>query len=367
MGFGFGHYNAFQKERLGWVNCGVSPPITAVAASGTYTIDPYETTGNNPKALKILQGIDPTSGLRTWYYVEYRQPLGWDQVLLNYNGGINNFTQGVVVGLGTDSTPNSSDQLDMNPNNTTSDVALVPGQSFRDPNAGVTITTEWATSTNAGVGVTLTTPCTRSNPTVTTSPAQSPVLQAGTPETYTVTITNNEAANCTASAFNLSAAIATGWIASFGSSSVTLSAGASGSTSLTVASPTSAAAGLYKVGVTAQNSSASGYGASTSATYQVAPSVAVSTNSSSYKQGASVYATVLVNSGGSPVSGASVNCTVTGPSGTKVSATTTTGANGAATITFKLKRNVPTGIYQVLAVSAVNGVSGSGTTNFTVF
>src|SRR5579859_114314 len=31
-----GHFNAFQKERLGWLNSGSSPPITTVQSSGTY-------------------------------------------------------------------------------------------------------------------------------------------------------------------------------------------------------------------------------------------------------------------------------------------------------------------------------------------
>jgi len=228
------------------------------------------------------------------------------------------------------------------------------------------MTTEWVNSINAGVSVTLTTPCARANPTLTISPARSPALQAGAPETYTVTVINNDASNCTASAFNLGAASPSGWSAAFGGSSLTLSPGASGSTSLIVTSPWSAAAGLYSIVVNAQNSDASGYVGSSSATYQVAPRVAVSTNSSTYKQGGSVYVTVVVTSGGSPMSGASVNCTVTGPNSITMSATATTGANGSATVTFKLKRNVPMGTYQVLVFAAVNGVSGTGTANFTV-
>lgn len=365
MGWGIGHFDAFQKERLGWVNYGASPPVTTADASGTYTIDPYETTGTNPKALKILQSIDPTTGLRTWYYVEYRQPIGFDQALLNYNGGNNNFTQGVVVSLGTDSTANSSDQLDMNPNNTTSDVALTPGETFSDSNAGVTITTQWANSTNAGVSVTITTPCTHANPTLTVSPVQGPALQAGTPETYTVNVTNNDSTYCTESGFNLSPTVASGWSAVFGSSSLALNPGASGSTSLTVTSPTSAAAGLYSVGVGAQNSSASGFGASASAKYEVAPNVAVSTSSSTYKQGGSVYVTAVVSSGGAFVSGVSVSITVTG-GGTTMSSSSTTGANGSATATFKLKRTARAGTYQAMATATANGVSGSGATNFTV-
>jgi hypothetical protein len=35
-------YNAFQKERLGWLNYGTSPSVITVTTSGTYTINPYE-------------------------------------------------------------------------------------------------------------------------------------------------------------------------------------------------------------------------------------------------------------------------------------------------------------------------------------
>ena len=47
------HFNAVQKELLGWLNYGGSPPITTVQTSGVYTIEPFETAGSNPKALKV--------------------------------------------------------------------------------------------------------------------------------------------------------------------------------------------------------------------------------------------------------------------------------------------------------------------------
>ena len=66
------HFNAAQKERLGWLNYGTSPPITTVQADGVYTIDPLEPMGTAPKALKVrTPGGD-------WYYIEYRQPIGFD-------------------------------------------------------------------------------------------------------------------------------------------------------------------------------------------------------------------------------------------------------------------------------------------------
>ncbi|MRR37613.1 peptidase M11, partial [bacterium] len=64
-----GHFNAFQKERLGWLNAGASPPITTVKTDGTYILDTYEVPGLNPKALKIPKSADPYTGKLTWYYV----------------------------------------------------------------------------------------------------------------------------------------------------------------------------------------------------------------------------------------------------------------------------------------------------------
>src|SRR5205814_9533941 len=56
------HFNAFQKERLGWLNSGASPPITTVLTEGTYTLEAYELAGSGPKALKILKSTDPATG-----------------------------------------------------------------------------------------------------------------------------------------------------------------------------------------------------------------------------------------------------------------------------------------------------------------
>ena len=157
IGFGpAAHFNAFQKERLGWLNAGISPPITTVTASGTYTIDVYELSGSTPKALKILKSTDPSTGKRTWYYVESRQALGFDAFLA---GLTTNVVNGVLIHIGTESSGDSSDLINITP--TTSswwDPALVAAQSFNDPSAGVTITAESVTATGASVTVQLSTP-----------------------------------------------------------------------------------------------------------------------------------------------------------------------------------------------------------------
>ena len=154
----FAHFNAFQKERLGWLNAGASPPITSVQASGAYTLDAYELAGSGAKALKILKSVDPATGQRTWYYVQARQAIGFDAAL----AGNANVLNGVLILVATEDSGNSSYLLDMTPASGSSiyldwsDPALTVGRTFTDPAAGVSVTTEWVTSTQAGVTVQLT-------------------------------------------------------------------------------------------------------------------------------------------------------------------------------------------------------------------
>ena len=154
------HYDAFQKERLGWLNYGASPSIMTVTTPGTYVINSVELAGSGPNALKILKSTDPTTGAKTWYYIEARQALGFDAFLTNGTCEqcyTQNETNGVLVRIGTDNDGNSGDLLDMTPATPTDsfwfDPSLVVGQSFEDPSAGMTLTTDWVTSTQAAVNV----------------------------------------------------------------------------------------------------------------------------------------------------------------------------------------------------------------------
>ncbi len=61
-----GHYNAFQKDRLGWLGHGVSPPLTTVEVDGSFELDAYELDGVGPKALKFLKSVDSSTGEKTW-------------------------------------------------------------------------------------------------------------------------------------------------------------------------------------------------------------------------------------------------------------------------------------------------------------
>jgi hypothetical protein len=186
-----GHYNAFQKERLGWLNAGASPPITTVLTDGTYTLDTYELPGSGPKALKILKSTDPTTGQRTWYYVEARQAVGFDEFLADRPNVLN----GVLISTGSESSGDTSDLLDMTPGSGSTiitdwlDPVLVVGQSFDDPDTGVSLTTEWVTATQAAVTVHVGTVQT-AQPTVTVSTDQSSYTRSQT-ATITATVTAN--------------------------------------------------------------------------------------------------------------------------------------------------------------------------------
>jgi hypothetical protein len=166
------HFNAFQKERLGWLNDGSSPPIETVTESGTYSIDPYETTGTNPKALKIPIG---TTG--SYYYVEYRMAIGSDAALSSNANVVN----GILVHEASASDANSSDLLDMTPATTSwSDPALDAGQSFEDSGHKITISPVSLGST-ASVSVTIgSTPASRrARPVVISRPRRATVSLPG--------------------------------------------------------------------------------------------------------------------------------------------------------------------------------------------
>jgi len=357
------HFNSFQKERLGWLNAGVSPPILSAGASGSYTIGPYENQDSTPKALKILQ----SSSAGSYYYVEFRQPIGFDSYVSSYA----DLMGGVVIHQAAPGNANRSDLLDMTPSGSFLDPALTVGQSFSDSTAGVTITPVSADSTGATVQVTVgTSSCTHANPSFSLSPAQSAWVVSGTTVSFTATVTNNDSSSCGSSSFSLSSTVLSGWSSSFGSSVLTLSPGTSGSTTLQVTSPTGTPDGFYNISLSVSNTSVSSYSASASATYVISTpvpiSVSVSTDKSSYSSNQTVLVTVTVVSGSSPDSGASLSVTINPPKGGAMSVSGTTGSNGIATVTYTLKKRAMSGTYQVQTTASSGASSASASTTFAV-
>lgn len=156
-------YNAVNKERLGWLGTG---DVAVAASDGTYTLEPLSATGSTyPKVLKVYRNTDPNTGVRYWFYVEYRQAVGYDAFL----AGNANVLGGVLVRIGVDPADlwvhpdaiDSSVLVDMTPDSQYGsysdhrDPALVAGSSFTDPLTGVRLDTVWADGYTAGVRVSL--------------------------------------------------------------------------------------------------------------------------------------------------------------------------------------------------------------------
>ena len=363
------HFNAFQKERLGWLGYGSSPSIQTVTTSGTYTINPYELGGSGPNALKILKSTDSTTGAKTWYYLEQRQAIGFDAFLTNGTCSqcyTQNETTGVLFHLGTDGNGDSSELIDMTPATSSSgyfDDSLVVGQTFQDSTAGVTFTPTAVSSTGATVQITMSgngPACAAAAPSVSVSPSQSQYVAPGTAVTFTLTVTDKDSSSCAPAIFNLSGTVPSGWAGVLSTGALSLSPGKSGSATLSVTSPVGTADGSYNVGVSAANSSASSYSNSAAATYVISTSplsISLATNQSSYVPGQTVGIYVTMMNGTLPVAGANVTVTVTSPSGRSSNLRGTTGSNGVAALSYSLSKRAPAGTYQAQYGGSVSGAA----------
>jgi hypothetical protein len=272
-----GHYSAYQKERLGWLGFGSSPTITQVIADGSFELSPYAALQDgNPKALKILKA-EKDNGYRTWYYLEYRQPIGFDSIFNSYYSTMNpeNVFNGVTVHVHYEGLEgNGLWLLDMttetNADLYTKDPALPAGRTFVDPDGVATITTDWTDAEGAMVSIALGDQvCSRANPVLELSPGESQWVEAGTPVVYTVTLTNSDSSSCAASAFDLAATVPLGWKANFANSVLTVAPSASATATVTITSSDSAPDGFYDVVVAASNTLEPGVSANGTVTYVV--------------------------------------------------------------------------------------------------
>jgi hypothetical protein len=365
-GSGSAHFNAFQKERLGWINSGTTPPMTVVSTSGSYWLDVYEPGTMTAKGLKVLKSTDPVTGKKTWYYVERRTAYGFDGFLSSNTNVLN----GVIVRTGSESNDQDTYLLDMTPATPSwYDPALTVGQSFTDADAGVTITTLSADATGALIAVSVASqPCVRANPTLTLGPSQTSWLRAGATATFNLTLRNNDGSGCQPAVFNWQSGIPAGWTTSALPFTV-ISPGATANTTLQVTSGAGVPDGFYAINVSAANESSPAYSSSAAATYVIVSALSVTSAASqtTYTRNQTATVNATVKAAGSLVSGATITFTMTKSNGTTVSSTSTTGTNGEAVFKYSFNRKKdPVGAYQVRAQANSNGVSGSSTVSFTV-
>ena len=345
---GTGHLNAYQKERLGWLNYGASPGIQTISASGTYWIDSLQTPGG-VKALKILKSA--SSGGNIHYYLESRSQLGFDA----------GYAPGVIVHTGHESNTNSSQQTDLDRLTSAFDAILNAGQSFTDSTAGLTVRTISADSAGAWLSVDYAgVPCTQRAPTVTLSPGGTVTTSPSATVSYSLSIRNNDDAGCAAANFAIGMAVPSGWTWSTSTGSVFVSAGASASVSLNVTT-SATASGTATVTAQTARTGTSGPGGSAVGNLVVVTELSVSLAISSGNQ---YQLTATVLSGGQPASGISVKFTLVSPSGGTTTLSGTTNGSGVATVKGRLKPRDARGTYTVTARASFGALVGSATGTF---
>ncbi|MCL1049198.1 Ig-like domain-containing protein [Shewanella abyssi] len=267
-----GHFNAFSKQQLGWITSSASEVITA-ESDGSYQLEPYETApAGKAKGLRVRRGIDADTGLPLWYYLEYRQAIGFDSFLEGKSG----ITDGVVLHLATENDLQSNLLLDMTPNsglNDFDDAALLAGTSYQDLDAGVTITTEWADASGASVNVSYSgLSCVKANPSLSLLPNESAWVEAGTLVAYSASVTNNDSVGCAPADYDVSGLVPSGWTAT--EKSLSLAPGMSGTVTLNVSSLDTAADGFYDIEISAADRSNSDYAQTGMVSYVVESPVA---------------------------------------------------------------------------------------------
>jgi len=348
-----GHLNAFQKERLGWLNYGVSPPLQTVTSSADYFIAAYEVPGAEPKGLKIWNPADGTH-----YYVEARTATGFDSTV----------APGVTLHSGSPTNSNSSHQLDLAPLSTTWDSTLNPGQGYTDSALGLNLTTIWADSTGALVNVTFgPLPCLTATPSVSLSPA-SQWGPSGSPLSYVATVENRDSAGCGSSLFTVAAELPSGWsVVPDPAVLGPIAPGAAASTNLVV-TPAAAASGSYSFSVSAVDGNAA-YLATTSGQATVAPNLDVMVSASPVSgKGGNQSSTITVEAliGQLAVPGAAVTVTIKTPKDGTTTLKATTDATGRVVVKASIKPKDPSGTYQVRADVDKSGILGTNATQFVV-
>ncbi|WP_105258430.1 Ig-like domain-containing protein [Pseudoalteromonas sp. T1lg88] len=309
-----GYFNTFQKEQMGWLEGAHAAKTIEVTQSGTYSIANYETQTNQPVTIKVPRGIDSTTGKKSWFYIEYRQSVGFDDFLdaRSYRSSRDDVTAGIIVRSAIEGDGRSSNLLHFKPEPDSSfndwfDPALSVGGSFTDPVSGVSFSLVSENGSLAEVKVTLdgsgsggdNGSCAINAPSINAQAITESAVFAGAEVQYQVTVTNKDSADCASASFDISTAVPFGWQAT--NDRVTLAPGASGQVVIAVTSSQSATAKDYSLSIKATHGGDSASSAATSVRYTViadeatTPAVVAVDDSVALSSKASVVIDVLAN------------------------------------------------------------------------
>jgi hypothetical protein len=143
MGTGYRHFSGYHKETLGFLE---AANVQTVTESGSFELAPLE---QPALGLQVLRYQVP--GTSDFYYVEYRQPFGFDK--FSASSAVSN---GVLIRLITipSSGVRQTKLIDTVPSTASvGDAPLLVGKTFADAAASVAITLSARTATSATVEV----------------------------------------------------------------------------------------------------------------------------------------------------------------------------------------------------------------------
>ena len=351
-----GLYPAPQKaEVLGWLP---QSGYQTVQSSGTYTIQPLESSPSGVQALRVQRG----TGNNEWLWIEYRQPIGnYDSTLISqaFSGALIHFEDSNTA-LG------HTYLVNFNPVDTAwNSPALSPGQTWTDPYSDLSISVIGATTSGLTVQVNFgggqTPLCVPANPTLIASPLDPTIIPGGS-ASYALSVKNNDSSACAGRSFALDSTQPSGWPTSFTTTSVSLAPGQSYSLTMSKTGPSGTAPGTYGVNARATNNTSTG-SATANVTVMSVPSVAatLTVSSTTYSRKSTVPITVSVTNGGVAVSGASVKFTITKPDGTTSTQTATTSNKGTAVWNYKLSPKYPAGGYSAIAQVTIASTGAAST------
>lgn len=246
----------YHKANAGWFTSANYPTVTTPGTT-TYTLSPYELPSDGPLALNIPRG---NSG--TYFTVEYRQPVGFDSWMgsssMCPNCTVTNGASIRVMGVSLpggggggdtaliDTTPGSIPSAYFYPLDDARDAALTPGNTFTDPEYGISVKTLSVDA--SGLKVQVTVPpqtCTHASPTVSAVSPASQAVRYGQTATYAFTLTNNDSAGCPANTFQYSSPGTEGLNIVATPDFVTLAPGASTTISLAISAASATTVGTW--------------------------------------------------------------------------------------------------------------------------
>ncbi|MCH1928634.1 Ig-like domain-containing protein [Shewanella sp. A25] len=210
------HFNAFHKEQLGWI---AGDQINTLGTDSRVVLSALEAEGNFPHLLKIPNGKD-AQGNAQFYYIEYRQALGFDSSLATEATAM---LGGVRLREGATNNAASSYLLDPTPNSTSydwDDISLAPGQVFEQQGVRLEVISSDASSVTLDVSLTGNT-CVSANSSLSIQTAITE-LQQGQQSNVDLLLTNNDSSGCADAVYDFTAQSGTGLSVNLSQNSLSL-------------------------------------------------------------------------------------------------------------------------------------------------